>query len=107
MQPFQGRLFQQNQRVAHIVAVRLGVRRENLLDAGCQSNRPAAGLRRAGCGMAWSHVDAGRLPADWRIVTAVPEHFLRRAADVEVFHRRDATIRAGSAASLRCVMVVT
>jgi len=65
LQAFQGRLFQQDQRVADIIAVRLGMRRENLLDAGGQLTCQ----RRAFDG----------LVAEWRRLMLTPGGYLHLA----------------------------
>jgi len=72
LQAFERGLFQQDQGVANIVRIGVRMSRQNLFDAGCQSNRPASSLRRTGCWMAWSHVDGGSLPSHKGIVTVVP-----------------------------------
>jgi len=69
LQTFERRLFQQDQGVANIVRIGVRMSRQNLFDAGRQSNRPASSLRRTGCWMAWSHVDGGSLPSHKGIVT--------------------------------------
>jgi len=59
--------------VTDIVPIGIGMSRQNLIDAGGQSDRPSSGLRQAGGLLALSHVDGGRLTAGGWIVTAVPE----------------------------------
>ena len=73
MQTFKGRLLKQDQRVADIVPISLGMSGQNLFDARHELNSPASGLRGAICQLALSHVDGGSLPAHGRVVSAVPE----------------------------------
>jgi len=77
LKAFERGLFQQDQGVAHVVWIGFRMSRQNLFDAGRQSNRPASSLRRTGWGMALSHVDGGRLPSREWIVTVVPKRTVR------------------------------
>ena len=71
MKAFERRLFQQNKGVANIVRIGVRMSRQNLFDAGGQSNCPASSLRRPRCWIALSHVDGRRLPSHKAIVTVV------------------------------------
>jgi len=86
LQAFERGLFQQDQGVANIVRIGVRMSRQNLFDAGRQSNRSASSLRRTGWGMALSHVDGGRLASPKGIVTVVPKQRIELGASSRQHH---------------------
>ena len=104
MQAFERELFQQDQGVANMVRIGVRMSRQNLFDAGRQSNRRAPSLRRTGCWRALTHVDGGRLPSREGIVTVVPKQRIDRrcARHLKVLKERsDGRLRNDAAATER------